>query len=335
LHRILNKVLQAVNEHRVGGLFLGILVSTTVGVRSQDPAFSQFYANPLYLNPAMAGVEGAAKVYLGYRNQWPGAVNPYSTYQASYEQYVTPLQGGMGIHVINDRQGGGVINTISLDAVYSYHLQVSRELMVTGGFQASLGHRNLNTEGLVLPDELAGNPSTTLTGYSKTYPDFGVGFAAFYRNFFGGVAVHHLHQPYTGTSEDPNTRLLRKYTAHVGAMFPIYEKRLGKEVLQLSPNLVFIQQDIYQQLNYGLEVIYRNLLGGLWFRQDLSFSYGTLVFSMGYGNDQFRVRYSYDAKLSSPEVHMPNLGAHEISMVIIFENLKKSTKHRAIKCPKI
>jgi len=118
-------------------------------------------------------------------------------------------------------------------------------------------------------------------------------------------------------------------------MIPIYERRLGREVLQLSPNVVFMQQDIYQQLNYGLEVLFRNLMGGVWFRQDLTFSYGTLIFSMGYGTDKFRVRYSYDAKLSAPEVHIPSLGAHEISMVIIFENLYKSAKHRAIKCPKI
>jgi hypothetical protein len=56
---------------------------------------------------------------------------------------------------------------------------------------------------------------------------------------------------------------------------------------------------------------------------------------MGYGNEQFRVRYSYDAKLSPPDLHIPSLGAHEISMVIIFENLYKSEKPRAIKCPKI
>ncbi len=328
-------VVKVAYERKMGGLFLSILVSTTVGVRAQDPEFSQFYANPLYLNPAMAGVEGAAKVFLGYRNQWPGAASPYSTYSASYEQYLEPLQGGIGVHVMNDRQGGGVFNTISLDAVYSYHLKVSRDLTVTGGLQASMGHRNMSPEGLVLPDEVAGNPVTTLTGYSKIYPDFSVGFAAFYRNLFGGVAAHHLHQPYTGTSDNPNTRLSRKYTAHVGAMIPIYEKRLGKEVLQLSPNLVFIQQDTYQQLNYGLELIYRNLIGGVWFRQDLKFSYGTAIFSVGYGNDQFRIRYSYDARFSAPDVHIPSLGSHEISMVIIFENINKSSKHRAIKCPKI
>lgn len=121
----------------------------------------------------------------------------------------------------------------------------------------------------------------------------------------------------------------------MGALIPIYEKRLGKEILQLSPNLVFMQQDIFQQLNYGLELLFQSIIGGVWFRQDLLFSYGTLIFSMGYGNEQFRIRYSYDAKLSPPDLHIPHLGAHEISLVIIFENLYKSTKHRAIKSPKI
>ncbi len=185
-------VVKVAYERRMGGLFLSILVSTTVGVRAQDPEYSQFYANPLYLNPAMAGVEGAAKVFLGYRNQWPGAVNPYVTYHASFDQYVEAIQGGVGVHVGNDRQGGGVFNTLSVDALYAYHLQVSSKLMISGGFQASVGQRNMDPSDLVLPSELAGAGTTTLTSYAKVYPDFAVGFAGFYENFFGGVAVHHL-----------------------------------------------------------------------------------------------------------------------------------------------
>ncbi len=313
----------------------GVLILASAGGVAQDAVMSQFYATPLYMNPAMAGVEGPTKVYMSYRNQWPGAANPYSTYHASFEQYLDALQGGVGFHVINDRQGGGIYNALSLDAIYAYHLQVTRRLMVTGGFQASVGQRSLNPDGLVLPDELAGLSGTTLTGYSKFYPDFAVGFGAFYKNLYGGIATHHLHQPYMSPSKDPNTKLSRRYSAHVGAMIPVYEKRLGKEVLQLSPNLVFLQQDIYQQINYGLEVHFRNLMGGIWFRQDLLFSYGTMIFSVGYAREQFRFRYSYDAKLSSPDQHIPSMGAHEFSMGIVFENLYKSTKHRAIKSPKI
>jgi len=313
----------------------GILFIHFTEGAGQDPAFSQFYANPLYMNPAMAGIEGPAKVSVGYRNQWPGATNPYVTYHASFEKYIEALQGGVGVHIINDRQGGGVFNTLSLDAIYAYHLRVSNDLMVTGGFQASVGQRNMNPTDLILPTDLIGAGTTTLVPYSKVYPDFAVGFGGFFKNFFGGVAVHHLIEPYSSTSEDPNTRLSRKYTVHVGALIPIYEKRLGTEVLQLSPNLVFFQQDIYQQLNYGLEVLYRGVIIGAWFRQDLLFSYGTAIFSAGYSNGQFRIRYSYDAKLSPPDLHIPTLGAHELSMVVLFENLNKSTKHRAIKCPKI
>ncbi len=304
-------------------------------ISAQDAAFSQFYANPLFMNPAMAGVEGTVKVHLGYRNQWPRATDPYSTYTASYEQFLKPLQGGIGVHFINDRQGGGIFNTLSMDAIYAYHLRVSANLMVTGGFQASAGQRNMKPDGLVLPDELAGVAGVTLQGYSKLYPDFAVGIGTFFKNFYGGLAVHHLLEPYTSPSEDPNTRLSRKYTAHVGALIPVYEKRLGMEVLQLSPNIVFQQQDVYQNLNYGLEVFYKSVVGGVWLRQDLLFSYGTLIFSAGYGNNQFRIRYSYDAKMSAPDLHIPSMGAHEISLVIIFENLYKSTKPKAIKSPKI
>lgn len=319
----------------LGSIFLAGASFNGGGLKAQDPLSSQYYANQLFLNPAMAGVEGLTKVSFGYRNQWPAAAESYSTYHAAYEQYLEPAQGGIGVHLVNDRQGGGIFNTMSLDAMYSYHLKVTRRLTVTGGLQASVGQRNFNSSGLRLPDDLAIDVPSNIPGYSKWYPDFAVGFAGFYENFYGGFAAHHLLQPYMSPSKDPNTKLSRRYSAHVGAMFPIYEKRLGREVLQLSPNLIFLQQDIYQQLNYGLEVVFRSLLAGIWVRQDLLFSYGTAVFSVGYARDKFRFRYSYDTQLSAPDLYIPSMGAHEISLVIIFENLYKSAKPRAIKSPKI
>lgn len=321
--------------HMLSLVMQGWMILASVLVVAQDPASSQFYANKLFMNPAMAGLEGNARFSLGYRNQWPGSAGSYSTYHAAYEQYVEKLQGGIGVHLLNDRQGGGVFSTMSLDAIYAYHLKVTRRLTVTGGFQASVGQRSMNPEGLVLPDELNGGSHTDILGYSRWYPDFAVGFGAFYKNIYGGIAVHHIHEPYMSPSKDPNTKLSRRYSAHLGAMIPVYEKRLGREVLQLSPNLVFFQQDIYQQINYGLEVVFKSLMAGFWLKQDLLFSYGTAVFSVGYARDEFRFRYSYDAKLSAPDLHIPSMGAHELTLVIIFENLNKSSKPRAIKSPKI
>ena len=39
--------------------------------KAQDPAFSQFLVNPLYLNPAMAGSDICPRISLNHRNQWP------------------------------------------------------------------------------------------------------------------------------------------------------------------------------------------------------------------------------------------------------------------------
>ena len=72
---------------------------------AQDPEFSQFYANPLYLNPALAGVTVCPKVNANYRNQWPAIGKAFITYNASYDQYVSFLHGGLGLVITADRAG--------------------------------------------------------------------------------------------------------------------------------------------------------------------------------------------------------------------------------------
>ena len=44
-------------------MFLGTMVAM-----AQDPHFSQFYANPLYLNPALTGSSIGPRYLLNYRN---------------------------------------------------------------------------------------------------------------------------------------------------------------------------------------------------------------------------------------------------------------------------
>ncbi|MEJ0030308.1 MAG: type IX secretion system membrane protein PorP/SprF [Bacteroidota bacterium] len=46
---------------------------------AQDAQFSQFYAAPLYLNPAFAGSTNQGRVGMNYRNQWPGIDANFTT----------------------------------------------------------------------------------------------------------------------------------------------------------------------------------------------------------------------------------------------------------------
>ena len=67
---------------------LCFLVSNQQEVFAQDPTFTQFYANPLYLNPAFAGSNKCPRISMNYRNEWPNLSGNYVTYSASYDKYV-------------------------------------------------------------------------------------------------------------------------------------------------------------------------------------------------------------------------------------------------------
>ena len=53
---------------------------------AQDPAFSQFFASPLSLNPALTGkFNGIFRVAGNYRNQWPQINNAFITSTVSVD----------------------------------------------------------------------------------------------------------------------------------------------------------------------------------------------------------------------------------------------------------
>jgi len=51
-------------------LLLSLLLTPTL--KSQDFHFSQFFAGPLNLNPALTGSSELTRVGINYRKQWPG-----------------------------------------------------------------------------------------------------------------------------------------------------------------------------------------------------------------------------------------------------------------------
>ena len=123
----------------------------------------------------------------------------------------------------------------------------------------------------------------------------------------------------------------------------VYERRFGREAFRLNPNLVYIHQAGFRQLNYGLEAIFSGVYGGIWMRHRVGFPENTdlqvnaITLHLGYNQSFFRIGYSYDMNVSEPWKEMSNMGAHEISFLIRLENNKKSimNKSGAIKCPKI
>ena len=97
-----------------------LFLLVTSNLLAQDPTFTQFYSNPVYLNPALSGSSGCPRVAINYRNQWPQLTGNYVTYAAAYDSYFKNISGGVGLVAMHDVQGQGTIQTSMIGASYSY-----------------------------------------------------------------------------------------------------------------------------------------------------------------------------------------------------------------------
>ena len=82
-----------------------LMVISMKTVTAQDPQFSQFYAAPLYLNPALTGSTGQARVGINYRNQWPAIDANFTTFSGYADYFFEDYNSGVGIIFTHDKEG--------------------------------------------------------------------------------------------------------------------------------------------------------------------------------------------------------------------------------------
>ena len=315
--------------------FTVVLLGKTAN--AQDPAFSQFYSNPLYLNPAFAGANnnGCPTATLNYRDQWPGIGRTYVTYSASYDQHVDALGGGLGIIIAQDKSGSGNLNTLHASLLYSYLLEVNRDFTVKAGFEASYRTLNLDWENLTFGDMIDPtygfiyNTDEDIVNNANnvSFPDFSAGVLGYTKNMFFGVAAHHLTQPNQGFISV--SQLPRKYTAHIGGNFPI--SRYRNNVTTISPNFLYQKQQEFQQFNYGIYINRGPIVGGLWTRNSVK-NFDSFILMFGLVQDAFKFGYSYDITISNLR-NSNTLGAHELSFTLFMPCKNRNKSYNTISCP--
>jgi type IX secretion system PorP/SprF family membrane protein len=319
------------------GLFLFFFASK---LAAQDPQFSQFYSNPLYLNPAFAGTSIQTRFVSNYRNQWPNSGNTYVTYNLSYDKYVKSVNGGIGFNLFYDRELNGVVNTINSSFFYAYHVKANDRLFFTGALQAGFIFKQFNTSDLIFPgmiDQENGN----ITGIyplpiedgQKIFPDISFGMAGQQDNVYFGLALHHLTQPNQSIIEgDQVGNLPMKMTVHIGAKSHKFHHLLISKEFTLSPNVIFEKQGSYQQLNLGLYMNEDWLTFGLWYRNNLSVRPDAVIAMIGYTTPKFQLGYSFDYSLS--ELSAYSYGSHEISLIFfVGENNHKGLGNTTMRIP--
>jgi type IX secretion system PorP/SprF family membrane protein len=328
-------------------LLITILVySTSMG---QDFHYSQFYAAPLYLNPAMAGSTELSRVGVNYRKQWPGLAHDFNAYSAYFDHYSYDLKSGMGIAVNSFQESNMQINTSDISLFYAYNLQLTETLNFRMGTQMGIFRRSATLDNILFGDQIdlfnrTVNPTSIddIPNFEPyTYLDISFGGLLVGETFWLGASAHHVNRPNLSFFPDDEIGYMPvKWSVHGGYTFPLgANDYFGSKFDNQASILVnYKNQGPFQQLDIGTQLMYKGVISGLGYRgipgvrsmpnQD------SIVFLLGLAFDTgFVIGYSYDFMISN--IGNQTRGAHEISLRYQFlmgDPRKRSQRSRVLKC---
>lgn len=318
-------------------VLLFIIITDSFG---QDPTFSQFYANALYLSPSFAGATSEYRFAVNYRNQWPAVPGVFNTYCISFDKALTNFNSGIGILATYDVAGSGNLSTTNIGLLYSYDFNINKEWHIRPGVNFKFYYLGLDIGKLVFNSQITGSgtsPSITPPPFDNVADvDFATSALVYNERIWAGFTLDHLLTPKTSFYGDDATVPV-KFNFYGGAQI-LKQTRLRQKMQEvLSVAINFQKQAKFYQSDLGLYYYKDPLIFGIWYRGIplvTSQAGDAIIGLIGIKTSQLHIGYSYDFTISN--LIGSTGGAHEISIVYEFNNLslgQLKKRIRAIPCP--
>jgi type IX secretion system PorP/SprF family membrane protein len=314
-----------------------ILIAESLG---QDPTFSQFYANALYLSPSFAGATAEYRFGLNYRNQWPAVPGVFHTYCISFDKAMPNFNSGIGVLATYDVAGSGDLSTTNIGLLYSYDFNINKQWHIRPGVNFKFYYLGLDIAKLIFNSQLTGSgvsPSITPPPFDNVADvDFATSALVYNERIWGGFTLDHLLSPKTSFYGD-NSTVPIKFNLYGGVQV-LKKTRLrqkNQEILSVAMN--FQRQGKYNQTDLGLYYYAEPLIFGLWYRgiPFITTQAGDAIIGLiGIKTKQLHIGYSYDFTISN--LISSTGGAHEISLIYEFNNLslgQQKKRIKAVPCP--
>lgn len=178
----------------------------------QDPHFTQFFDNTLFINPAYAGSKDVLNITSLHREQWVGFNGrPVST-TLSVHSPLSYKSIGLGITYVNDNVGPVKQNLFYGD--FSYSLRFKNKSKLAFGLKAGLNLINIGSNSLNTTTD--SDPNLINNVRNQVNPNFG--FGVYYHTpkwFIGASTPKLIEQSYDGSKTNMERR---HYFAHVGGV---------------------------------------------------------------------------------------------------------------------
>ena len=311
--------------------------------QAQDAVFSQFYNNPVYSNPAFAGVHnGRFRIVTAFKDQWNAVSNTkFTTSHLSIDMKEKIGKADFftyGFSGTNDQTGNNnyTTNTAGYFAGYLKQLsgsstgKVSQYLSASFNFnigKVSIEPYNLwystQFDSQMIQVDRSIQSGEDFRDASKLFPDFSAGLLYYGVNgdnsYYLGLAAHHLNRPEIALNKATEFRRFRRYSVQAGGQIAISNST------QILPSVLFNSQGPSMSLAGGLNVRHSN---EDW--KDIAIRFGTYMsfaknvntgmylpwitttFNMEFNNVSLGL--SYDLSLSSLGLAVDSRGALELTV---------------------
>lgn len=309
---------------KIAVVFTGLLIGCMSKLWAQDPYFSQYYMNPVNMNPAYTGTMKVPRFGVQYRNQWPAMSNAYTTYFAAFDTYLPGISSGIGLLMYQDAQGDGIFTQSSFKVLYSKEILINREWKMYGSLSAGAQMNSLNFNRLIFPDGLdiiygqylPSNEPVPENNHT-IFPDFGAGILAFNGKYFFGIACDHLSEPNQSMYSAYPIALSRKYTAHLEVNLPWHIPGHLRKFCTFNPNFIVQSQGNEQNITFGLYANRKGFSLGIWNRQTTKKS-SDIIAMAGFTGKQLKTALTYDTNIRG--VGLGSHGAVEISLSFLLKD---------------
>lgn len=331
-------------------------------LQAQDPRFSQFYAAPLHLSPAMIGVfQGKVRFAANYREQYASILEDeaFRTVAASFDMRFRVVDKdyiGLGFSLSRDQAGASRYNRTQGNVGLSFMKQLggnryrTADQYLVAGAQIGFEQRGFDSDALWFSSQF--NTQNAFINYDapsgeifdenpqRLFLDFNAGllwYALFDDNMsiYAGGALYHISKPVISFQEQGEDRLYRRWVAHAGGEVPL----VGG--LSLLPAAIFMTQGPSTSTTFGGNFRYTNrewkevaLRAGAWGhlanRNVQGFGMEAVAFTAVLELERWGVGISYDVTMSALTEANNSRGGLEISLIYLHP---EKSRYR-VNCPK-
>ena len=330
-------------------LIFGLLMFCSSPTKGQDIHFSEFFATPLFTNPAFAGHFDGTYRFTGIvRRQWSSvSPQPFQTFGGGVDVHkpFNMKRAGIGLRLSHDYAGlSSWTNTsIAVPLSLKFRLGSAQNTTFTFGvqpefFQISVDYSKLSfgdqfISGRYMPEVPTQQP---FHGQTSNKINFSGGLyiekrASERKRIGAGFSVFNLTEPDAGMSPGSESRLPRRMNWHVFSAF-----QLGSSNFDLMPAGQYQFQGEHDELLIGTAFRYhlstealnkRSVQIGMWGR-----TREAAYLSVGFTKNNLFMGASYDFNLNGLRVASEYLGGWEWSIIYTISTVREKTK-RQRQCP--